>query len=54
MSAAELIARLTELVKQQADIIQEQAEALAQLGAAAELDEKIRAAAQERAAIIDT
>lgn len=44
MTAAEIISRLTVLVKEQADIIKEQADALAQLGAAAELDDKIEAA----------
>ena len=51
MTAAELIERLTSLVKEQADIIQAQADALAQLGAAAELDERMEAAAKERAVI---
>jgi len=48
VSQAELIDRLTALVKLQADIIQEQAAALAQLGAVVDLDNKISAAAQER------
>lgn len=52
MTAAETIDRLTELVKAQADIIKEQADALAQLGAVAELDEKIEAAARERTEIL--
>lgn len=52
MTAAELIERLTDLVKLQADIIQEQAAALAQLGAVDGLDEKAEAAAQERVAIL--
>lgn len=51
MTAAELIERLTSLVKEQADIIQAQADALAQLGAVAELDERMEAAVKERAEI---
>lgn len=45
MTAAETIERLTALVKEQAD-------ALAQLGAVAELDDKIEAAARERAEVL--
>lgn len=52
MTAAELIERLTALVKEQADIIKTQADALAQLGAVEGLDGKIEAAASERAAIL--
>ena len=52
MTAAEPIERLTALVKEQADIIKEQADALAQLGAVAELDDKIEAAARERAEVL--
>lgn len=52
MTAAETIERLTALVKEQADIIKEQADALAQLGAVAELDDKIEAAARERAEVL--
>ena len=44
MSAAETIERLTAIVKMQADIIQAQAEALAQLGAATMEDERAAAA----------
>lgn len=47
MSTAELIARLTALVKEQADIIKTQADALAQFGEAAGLEERMAAAAQE-------
>ena len=52
MTAAELIERLTALVKEQADIIKTQADALAQLGAVEGLDGKIEAAASERAALL--
>ena len=52
MTAAETIERLTALVKEQADIIKEQADALAQLGAIAELYSKIEAAARERAEVL--
>ncbi len=52
MSSAELIERLTDLVKLQADIIHEQATALAQFGTVAGLEEKMEAAALERATII--
>ena len=48
MTAAELVARLTGLVKEQADIIKAQADALAQLGAVADIEEKMAAAATER------
>ena len=48
MTAAELIERLTALVKLQADIIKEQSDALAQHGAITELDEMIEAADVER------
>lgn len=51
MTAAELIERLTYLVQFQADIIKAQADALAQAGAVAELEERMEAAARERAAI---
>lgn len=47
MSTAELIARLTALVKEQADIIKAQADALAQLGEVAGLEERMAAAARE-------
>lgn len=46
MTAAELVARLTGLVKEQADIIQ------AQLGAVADIEEKMEAAAAEREKLI--
>lgn len=52
MTAAELIERLTGLVKLQADIIKTQADALAQLDAIVDLEDQIQAAARERAAII--
>lgn len=52
MTAAELVARLTSLVKEQADIIQAQADALAQLGAVADIEEKMEAAAAEREKLI--
>lgn len=52
MSTAELIARLTGLVKEQADIIKAQADALAQLGAVADIEEKMEAAAAEREKLI--
>lgn len=48
MTATELIERLTGLVKEQADIIQAQADALAQLGAVADIEKRIEAAAAER------
>ena len=47
MTAGELIERLTGLVKEQADIIRAQAEALAQLGAEA-AEEQTAAAAREQ------
>lgn len=49
MGAAELVERLTNLIQEQADIIRELSDALSQLGAAAELDEKMMAAELERA-----
>lgn len=52
MTAAELIDRLTALVKEQADIIRLQADALAQLGSVEGLDEAVQAAAHERAEIL--
>ena len=52
MTAAELIERLTSLVKEQADIIRLQADALAQLGSVEELDELIRAAELKRTEIL--
>lgn len=52
MTAAELIERLTTLVKEQADIIKVQADALAQLGAVEGLTGKMEAAALERAEIL--
>ena len=59
MTAAELVARLTGLVKEQADIIKAQADiikaqadALAQLGAVADIEEKMAAAATEREKLI--
>lgn len=52
MTAAELTERLTALVKEQADIIKAQADALSQLGAVEGLTEKMEAAAAERAEII--
>lgn len=51
MTAAELIERLTALVKEQADIIKAQADALAQFGAAEELESKIEVTAREMAAV---
>lgn len=48
MTAQELIERLTALVKLQADIIQEQAAALAQLEAVTTADEKRLIAERER------
>jgi len=47
VTAAELVARLTGLVKEQADIIKAQADALAQLGAVADIEEKMAAAAMQ-------
>ena len=47
MTACELIERLSGLVKEQADIIRVQAEALEQLGATA-AEEQTAAAARER------
>lgn len=52
MTAAELVARLTGLVKEQADIIKAQADALAQLGAVADIEEKMAAATTEREKLI--
>lgn len=52
MTAAELVARLTGLVKERADIIKAQADALAQLGAVADIEEKMAAAATEREKLI--
>lgn len=52
MTSAELIERLTALVKEQADIIHIQAEALAQLGSVEGLDEKVESAALERKTIL--
>lgn len=52
MTAAELVSRLTGLVKEQADIIKAQADALAQLGAVADIEEKMAAAATEREKLI--
>lgn len=52
MTAAELVARLTGLVKEQADIIKAQADALAQLGAVVDIEEKMQAAAAEREELI--
>lgn len=52
MTAAELIERLTAIVVEQADIIRAQADALAQLGAAAELDERVAAAEAARTEIL--
>ncbi len=51
MSEAELIERLTALVKEQADIIEALATALAQLGMVAELGDRMEAAAKELAEI---
>ncbi len=48
MTAGELIERLTGLVKEQADIIKAQADALAQVGAVVEIEEKMETAAAER------
>lgn len=52
MSGMELVARLTGLVKEQADIIQAQADALAQLGAVTDIEEKMETAAAEREKLI--
>lgn len=52
MTAAELVERLTGLVKEQADIIKAQADALAQLGAVADMEERMEAAATEREKLI--
>lgn len=52
MTAAELIERLTALVKEQADIIRLQADALAQLGSVEGLDEAVRAVELERDEIL--
>ncbi len=52
MTASETIERLTSLVKLQADIIKEQADALAQLGTVEGIDEHIRAADTERGVIL--
>lgn len=52
MTAAELVSRLTGLIKEQADIIQAQADALAQLGAVADIEKKMEAAAAEREKLI--
>lgn len=48
MSGMELVERLTGLVKEQADIIRAQANALAQIGAVADIEEKMAEAATER------
>ncbi len=48
MTAQEIIGRLTELIREQADIIRIQAEALGQLGTVEGLDERIKAAQKER------
>lgn len=48
MNAAELIDRLTALVKLQADIIKEQSDALEQARAVVELDSMVERAEQER------
>lgn len=52
MMATELIERLTSLVKEQADIIEAQADALAQLGTVADIEEKMSEAAAEREILI--
>lgn len=52
MNTAELIDRLTALVKLQADIIKEQSDALEQARAVAELDGMVEKAARERQEII--
>ena len=52
MTAAELVARLTGLVKEQADIIKAQADALAQLGAVADIEEKMAAAAMQTSQVL--
>lgn len=52
MSTTELIERLTALVKLQADIIEEQAMALAQHEAFASAEDKIAEAERERMEII--
>jgi len=53
MSKIELIERLTSLIKLQADIIKEQANALAQLGSAEELDKLMMKAEKERQDLIE-
>lgn len=52
MSNGELINRLAALAKEQADIIAALADALAQLGAVADIEEKMEAAAAEREKLI--
>ncbi|WP_417342037.1 hypothetical protein [Evtepia gabavorous] len=52
MMATELIERLTGLVKEQADIIKAQADALAQFGTVADIEKKMAAAAAEREKLI--
>lgn len=53
MTAAEIIDRLTELVKLQADIIRDQADALSQLVAVDGLDERIACADRERQVVVE-
>ncbi len=49
MTRAELVTRLTRIVKEQAEIIETQSEALARLGEVEGLEARIRRAAAERA-----
>ncbi len=53
MTSAETVEKLTELVKMQADLIMEQANALAQFGAIAELEEKVESATEFRRQLTD-
>lgn len=52
MNQTELIARLTALVQEQADIIRIQADALVQLGEVAGMEERMEKAAREREKVI--
>lgn len=52
MTTAELLERLAGLVKEQADIIKAQADALAQLGAVVDIEKQMEAATAEREELI--
>lgn len=52
MSTEELLCRMTELIKQQADIIQAQSDALRQVHAAVDLEDRIAQADRERQEIL--